>query len=121
VTYDEVMSNAENVIRRYYELLSRHDIDGVLALYSDDAEIVRYDGVARTRDEFVDYFEQHLRRHPGLSLRQIDRIRFADDVLIWDALVDTDDGIAQVFHVVIVDDDGRFHRHIPGMRGYWGD
>ena len=114
------MSNASNVIERYYELLSNGDIDRVLALYTDDAEIVRYDGVASGRDDLRQYFQEHLRRHPGLRLRQIDRVREAEDVLMWDALIDTDHGIAQVVHVVLVDDDGRFRRHIPGMRGYWG-
>ena len=59
-------------------------------------------------------------RNPGLSLNQIVLVRSADDVLMWDALVDTDLGVIQVFHVVILDDDGKFHRHIPGLRGYWG-
>ena len=108
------------MIERYYELLSSGDIDQVLAMYTDDAEIVRYDGVASTQDELRQYFEQHLQRHPGLRLRQIDRVREADDVLMWDALVETDNGIVQVVHVAILDDDGRFRRHIPGLRGYWG-
>lgn len=114
------MGHAETIIERYYELLSRHDVDAVLSMYTDDAEIVRYDGVFATAAERREYFEQHLARHPGLRLRQIDQVRQADDVLMWDALVDTDNGIMQVVHVVILDPDGRFHRHIPGMRGYWG-
>lgn len=114
------MSQAQKVIERYYELLSNGDIDNVLAMYTPDAEIVRYDGVAATPDELRHYFEQHVQRNPGLHLRQIDRVLEADDVLLWDALVDTDNGIVQVVHVVIVDEDGRFRRHIPGMRGFWG-
>lgn len=114
------MGNAERVIERYYELLAAGDIDSVLALYTDDAEIIRYDGVASTPDEMRAYFRQHLERHPGLRLHQIVRIREADDILMWDAMVHTDNGIAQVVHVVVLDDDGRFRRHIPGLRGYWG-
>lgn len=114
-------SHADQVIERYYELLAERDLDSLLALYTDDAEIIRYDGVASTPDELRNYFEQHLERHPGLRLRQIVQVREADDVLMWDALVDTEHGIAQVVHVVVVDDDGRFRRHIPGLRGYWGD
>lgn len=114
------MSQVQKVIERYYELLSNGDIDNVLAMYTPDAEIVRYDGVAATPDELRHYFEQHVQRNPGLRLRQIVRVLEADDVLLWDALVDTDNGIVQVVHVVIVDEDGRFRRHIPGMRGFWG-
>jgi ketosteroid isomerase-like protein len=114
------MSNAQRVIERYYELLAAGDIDNLLAMYTDDAEIIRYDGVASTPAEMREYFRQHLERHPGLRLHQIDRIREADDILMWDAMLDTDHGLAQVVHVVVIDDDGRFHRHIPGLRGYWG-
>lgn len=114
------MNTAQKVIERYYELLGAGDIDQVLAMYTDDAEIVRYDGVYRTREELRTYFEEHLARFPGLRLRQVDQVRSADDVLMWDALVDTDHGIAQVTHVAIVDQDGRIRRHMPGMRGYWG-
>lgn len=48
------------------------------------------------------------------------QLRATDDVLMWGALVDTDHGVAQFAHVVILDQDGRFRRHITGLRGYWG-
>ncbi len=114
------MTTSHDLIERYYDALASGAIDDVLALYADDAEIVRYDGVAATPDEMRGYFEQHLARHPGLTLRQIDRVREADDVLIWDALLDTEVGILQVFHVVLLDDAGKVLRHVPGIRGYWG-
>ncbi len=40
--------------------------------------------------------------------------------MMWDALVDTDNGVLQTMHVVVFTDDGSIHRHIPGLRGYWG-
>ena len=118
--YDGAMADARGLIERYYAHLTSGDLDGVLGMYSDDAEIVRYDGVAATPDELREYFAQHIVRNPGLRLNSIVRIREADDVLMWDALLDTDNGILQVVHVAILDEDGKFHRHIPGMRGYWG-
>ncbi len=81
---------------------------------------MRCDEVAATPDELRHYVEEHVQRNPGLRLHQIVQVLEADDVLLWDALVDTDDGIVQVVHVVIVDEDGRFRRHISGMRGFWG-
>lgn len=114
------MSHATTIIERYYELLAAGDLDGVLGMYADDAEIVRYDGVARTTEELREYLEGHLARHPGLHLRLIVQERVADDVLMWDALVDTEHGIAQMTHVMILDEDDRIRRHIPGLRGYWG-
>lgn len=114
------MSDATETIERYYEALSAGDIDRLLRMYGEGAEIVRYDGVADTPDEMRAYFEQHLARNPGFSFNQVVEVRQADDVLMWDALVDTDNGIVQMFHVVLIGPDGRFRRHIPGMRGFWG-
>ncbi len=114
------MADAVGMIERYYDRLAAGDIDGVLAMYTDDAEIVRYDGVATNPAELRGYFTDHLARNPGLHLNQIVQVREADDVLMWDALVATDNGLLQVVHVTILDDDGRIHRHIPGMRGFWG-
>lgn len=111
---------ATQLIERYYELLANGDLDGLLAMYADDAEIVRYDGVATTPEELREYHEQHRRRHPGLRLFQIDRVLVADDIVMWDAMLDTEAGYLQVAHVVVLDESGRFRRHMPGVRGYWG-
>lgn len=114
------MAESNDLINRYYGALAAGDLDGLLAMYADESEIVRYDGVAITDDEHRAYFEQHLARHPGLGLNQIVEVRRADDVLMWDALVDTDLGVVQVFHVLVLDADDRIRRHIPGLRGFWG-
>lgn len=109
-----------SLIEMFYERLGSGDPDRVLDVYADDAEIVRYDGVAATPGDIRQFYVDELSRHGHLQLRQIDRVQEADDVLMWDALVDTANGILQVVHVVTLDDDGRFRRHVPGVRGYWG-
>ncbi len=114
------MSSGNDFVDRFYTLLGTGDVDGVVALYAADGEVIRYDGVADTPDAIASYFRGHLVRHPGFALRSIDQLRMADDVLMWDALVDTDNGVLQTVHVVVFADDGSIHRHIPGIRGYWG-
>ncbi len=114
------MSDANETIERYYDALTAGDFDRLLRMYGDGAEIVRYDGVADTPEEMRGYFEQHLERNPGLSLHSIVETRVTDDVLMFDALVNTDNGVLQVFHVLLSGPDGRIRRHIPGMRGFWG-
>lgn len=109
-----------SLIEMFYERLGSGDPDRVLDMYTDDAEIVRYDGVAATPGEIRRFYTDELERHGHLRLRQIDRVQQADDVLMWDALVDTAHGILQAVHVVTLDDHGRFRRHVPGIRGYWG-
>ncbi|MDJ0767637.1 MAG: hypothetical protein QNJ12_02545 [Ilumatobacter sp.] len=114
------MSTGRDFLDRYYQLLGAGDIDGVVAMYEPGAEIVRYDGVAGTPDEIGGYFRTFLAQHPGFALRSVDQLREHDDVLMWDALVDTDNGLLQTVHVVTLGEHGLIRRHIPGMRGYWG-
>ena len=114
------MGSGRDFVDRFYTLLAAGDIDAVVGLYADDGEIIRYDGVADTPEEIAEYLRGYLARHPGFTLRSVDQLREEDDVLMWDALVDTDNGILQTVHVVVFADDGTIHRHIPGIRGYWG-
>lgn len=114
------METARLFVTRYYELLSAADVERVTMLYADDCEIVRYDGVASDHAAIAEYYRAYLERHPGVKLREIDQLRRAGDVLMWDALVDADEGVMQTVEVMILDDDGRIRRHIPGFRGYWG-
>lgn len=114
------MSNGAEFVERFYGLLGAGDLDGVVELYEADAEIVRYDGVADNRSAIRAYFRNFLMHHPGFTLRQIDALREADDVLMWDALVDTENGVLMTVHVVVFGGEGKIRRHIPGVRGYWG-
>ena len=107
-------------VDRYYSFLAERDIDGIATLYDDDAEIVRYDGVAATIDEIRAYHESYLARNGSIRLQSVDQLREADDVLMFDALVDTDLGVLQAVHVIVFDPNGKVRRHIPGMRGFWG-
>lgn len=114
------MQDTRGFVERFYERLAAGDVAGLAALYTPDAEIIRYDAVATTPEQVTAYFEGFLGRHTGARLQSVDQLREADDVLMWDARVETDAGILQVVHVVVFDDDGLVRRHIPGIRGYWG-
>jgi hypothetical protein len=114
------METARLFVDRFYDLLAAGDVERISMLYADEAEIVRYDGVAKTPEEIQAYFRTYLEQRPGLQLQRIDQLRRADDVLLWDALLDSDDGVLQTVEVMILDEDGRITRHIPGFRGYWG-
>lgn len=114
------METARLFADRYYALIAAGDVRRLAMLYADGGEIVRYNGVADTPEAIADYYRTKLDEYPGLKLRQIDQIRRSDDVLMWDALVDSDAGVLQTVEVMILDDDGRIRRHIPGFRGFWG-
>lgn len=115
------MVNTGNAfVDRFHELADAGDIAGLVALYEPDAEIVRYDGVAETPEAIEGFYQQHLAAHPGYALESVDQVRQADDVIMWDALVNTANGVLQSVHVIVLGESGLIRRHIPGMRGYWG-
>jgi len=114
------MQTVPSIVTRYYELLEIGEAEHVAMLYTADAEIVRYDGCASTPEQVVQYFRQHLAAYPGLQLKSIEQVRLADDVLMWDAMLDSELGLLQTVDVAILDNDGLIRRHIPGLRGFWG-
>jgi hypothetical protein len=118
--YVSPVENVPAIIDRLYELIKAGDIDRLAMLYSSEGEIVRYDGVASSPPEIRQYYRAYLGNRPGLRLRAIDKLLTTGNLVMWDALLDSDDGILQTIDVVILDDEGLIHRHIPGFRGYWG-
>ncbi len=115
------MSNdARATVEKLLAALAEGDLDTVAALYAHDAELVRYDGAAKGPAEIQAFYERYLANHGRYDLEQIVDFRAVDDVVIWDALVDTDAGQLMSYDVAILDDTGRIARHVPAIRGYFG-
>ena len=103
----------------FYAAVAAQDAAAIRALYTDAAQLVRFDGAATGVDEIVDFWTTTRLRHAPYELRSIDQYTESADVIMWDALVTTDRGILQTTEVLVIDD-GKIARHIPGIRGYWG-
>lgn len=108
------------IVDELHRALAARDLDAVRALYAEAAELVRYDGAANGRDQIGSFYGRYLDNHGAYDLRSIDQFRSEDDVVLWDASVDTDEGVLLTFDVAIVDDAGLIVRHVPTVRGYWG-
>ena len=90
------------------------------ALYDPDAVMIRFNGTTTGVDEIVGFLAATRTRHSPYELADIEQEIHAGDVVMWDAMVSTDDGMLQTTDVLVLGDDGRILRHIPGLRGYWG-
>ena len=55
------MHNAPAIIDRFYELIKAHDAERLAMLYSPNAEIIRYDGVASGQREIEVYYRGYMR------------------------------------------------------------
>ncbi len=113
-------ADARSIIEDLYAALGARAFDRVAALYADDAELVRYDGAAHGPTEIAEFYERYISNHGTYALRELVQFRAVDDVILWDALVDTDAGILMTYDVVVTDGQGKIARHVPTVRGYWG-
>ncbi len=102
------------------ELLSAGDISGVLEQYADDAEVVRFLGVARGKDEIRAYLTGYLVAQGRFEFVSLDQFFETEDAVMWEATVNTANGAARVYDVMILDESGRIRREFPGLHGYWG-
>ena len=100
--------------------LSAGDVDSLVADYADDAEVVRFLGVAHGPDEIRAYLVGFLAAHRRFDLISLDQFQETDESVMWEATVDTAAGAVQVYEVFVFNDDGKIWREFPGLHGYWG-
>ena len=104
----------------YYRALKAKDLPALGALYTEDAEVIRYDGCAKGREEIQEFFKDWIAKYGRIELRSIDDMRQVDDVALWDATVDTKLGLLQTYDVALLGPNGLIRRHVPSVRGFWG-
>lgn len=112
--------SGRELAERFGAAMERGDIDGLAAMYSDEAMVVSYSRVAVGSDQIRDLHRKSLASHGQYEIVSIDQFREAGDLVMWDATVETAAGLLQTTHVVLVNAEGLIHHHVPGIRGYWG-
>lgn len=115
-----VTTRGRELIDRYYETLAAGDVEALAELYSPEALVIRFDGTSTGTSEIFEFFSKMYAEHGQYTLHSLDQVTESGDVLMWDALVTTSNGVVQTTEVLVLDDDGKIRRHIPGFRGYWG-
>jgi uncharacterized protein (TIGR02246 family) len=113
-------TRGQELINQYYTTLAAGDVEALAELYSPDALVIRFDGTSTGMVEILEFFSKMYAEHGRYELHSLDHVTESGDVLMWDALVTTSNGVVQVTEVLVLDDDGKIRRHIPGFRGYWG-
>lgn len=112
--------NGKEFFERRVAALSAGDVDSLVADYADDAEVVRFTGVARGPDEIRAYLVGLLSAHRRFDLISLDQFQETDESLMWEATVDTAAGPLQVYEVLVFNNEGNIWREFPGLHGYWG-
>ena len=114
----DTTESALGVINRYLSGLFEGRAADVVGLYGADAEVIRYDGVARDGgiDSFVDELTQS---RLGGNLISIDRLAAGQDTIAWDATIETSEGPIQTSDVFVLSPDGSILRHVqsPAVTG----
>ena len=108
---------ASDLIHRYLNGLFEGRANDVVDLYAADAQIIRYEGVARDVRSFVSVLAES---RQGGNLVSIDGLVATDDTISWDATIETSEGPIQTADVFVLSPDGLISRHVLRLLGYWG-
>lgn len=114
------MAEPTDFVEEYLRALGDRDVDSALGFYADDAVIVSFRGVAEGREQLRSFLVGFLAAYDGYQLVSVDQLRAANDVVVWDATIETGGGMLQVTNVVTQNTEGKIVRHVPLVRGYWG-
>lgn len=121
INIDSMTASGRQLADRFYELLgSPIEPEALAAIYAPEALVIRFNGTSSGLEEISTFLSEVQERHQPYKISSIDQLTDVDDVLMWDALVETDNGLLETTEVLVLDDDGRIVRHVPGIRGYWG-
>lgn len=107
------------VVDRFYRLMANEDFDALVETYDPDAQIIRFDGTAHGSEEIRSFLAASRERHAPYQVSSIDQLTESGGILMWDAVVETDNGLLLTTEVLVLDE-AKIMRHIPGIRGYWG-
>lgn len=114
------MVEASDLVDQYLKALGDRDLDLVLSFYADEAAIVSFKGVAQGTEQIRTFLVGFLSAYDRYEVVSIDQLRATEDLVVWDATMETGAGLLQVTDVVTLDEDRRIFRHVPSIRGYWG-
>ena len=114
------MPAGRDLVDHMNHLMSTGDVDALCDLYSPDAEMVLYYRVASGKEEIRSLLAASLSAHGIYEVVSVDQFQDTGDIVMWDATVERDLGILEATHILVLDEDGLIHRHIPRIRGYWG-
>jgi hypothetical protein len=112
--------SSREFVEHILKLRGERQVSELVALYAADAAIVRYEGVARGTEELRAFTTGFLSAHGRFDLVTIDALTECEDVILFDATVETSVGLLQITEVIVLDEHGSIRRHVPGLRGYWG-
>jgi hypothetical protein len=110
----------QELVEHILKLRSERRVGELVDLYSPDAMIARHEGSARGHDEIRSFLAGFLTAQGKFDVVSIDALSECDDVILWDATIETTPGPLQITEVVVLDERGLIRRHVPGLRGYWG-
>ncbi len=113
--------DGQDLLERFYQLMaSPPGVDAVAEFYAPDAAVIRFDGTSSGLEAISSFLTEVHSRHEPYRLQSVDQLTRAGDVVMWDAVVETSNGMLDTVEVFVLDDTGKIKRHIPGVLGYWG-
>jgi hypothetical protein len=103
-----------DVFDRQLRLIEAGDLDGLLEQYDEDAVLVRFDRVIAGREGLREFFAGYLAAGP--RVRSVEAYAETDDVVSYQATVETAGGEVRGYGVFVLRD-GKIWRQVAGVVG----
>jgi hypothetical protein len=101
---------------RQVTFLALQDIDGLIETqYHPDAVLIGFDFVRRGHAELREHFKNYLGQLGRIKLLSTDKFAEIEDAIFFEATVETNLGIAEVYDVFTFKD-GKAIRHFTGLK-----
>lgn len=108
------MESPRDLFERQMRLIEAGDLEGLLEQYDDGAVLVRFDGVIAGREGLREFFAGYLAAEP--RVRSVDAYAETDDVISYQATVETAGGEVRGYGVFVLRD-GKIWRQVAGAVG----
>jgi hypothetical protein len=108
------VESPRELFERQVGLIEAGDLEGLLAQYDDQAVLVRFDRVVTGREALREFFAGYLAGRP--RIRSVDAYADADDVVSYQATLETAGGEVRGYGVFVLRD-GKIWRQVAGVVG----
>jgi hypothetical protein len=101
-----------DVLDRQVELLQSGDVDGLIDQYDEEAIVLRFDMIARGRDEIRSLFADYVARGP--RLKSLDSYAESSDMLSYQATMELSGSEVRTYGVFVLRR-GKIWRQVAGI------
>lgn len=103
------------VYDKQIEYLTAGDLEGLISQYSDNANLIRFDKTISGKENLREFFKEYLLHLGTFKLISTDKYTETKDALFFEATVQSNLGIAKIYDVFMLNNEGKITHHFAGV------